>query len=83
MALKSHGSFDPREVDAIVAKLDPRQELVHRLAIRWLCRRCCADKEFGTRTGQLTAKVHGNFAEIRTEALRLAAELARGSDTDR
>jgi hypothetical protein len=30
-------TLDPREVDEFVAKLDPRRELVYRLAIRGLC----------------------------------------------
>ena len=29
-------TFDPREIDAFVAKLDPRRELVYRVALRGL-----------------------------------------------
>jgi hypothetical protein len=32
--------FDPRDIDAYVAKLDPRRDLIYRIAIRDLCDRC-------------------------------------------
>src|SRR6516162_6358570 len=39
-------TLDAREVDAYVAKLDPRRELVYRLAIRGLVDRCGIDRRF-------------------------------------
>jgi hypothetical protein len=46
-------TFDPREVDSYVSKLDPHQKLVYRLAIRGLCDRCRGDRAFKVRTEQL------------------------------
>jgi DNA-binding response OmpR family regulator len=43
---KLERTFDLREVDAYVSKLDERRELVYRLAIRGLCERCGADRRF-------------------------------------
>jgi hypothetical protein len=45
-------TFDPREIDAFVAKLEPRRELAYRLAIRGLCDGCC-DRKFKQRTDEL------------------------------
>lgn len=41
--MKSGFTLDPRRVAAYVAKLDPRRELVYRLAFRGLCDRCRGD----------------------------------------
>jgi hypothetical protein len=68
--------FDPREVNDLVAKLDPRCELVYRLAIRDLCDRCRCDRKFKQRTEELMQCFTGELSAVLTEAGRLAAELA-------
>jgi hypothetical protein len=37
-------TFNAREIDAFAAKLDPRRELVYRVALRGLCDRCRGDR---------------------------------------
>jgi hypothetical protein len=64
---------DPREVDRIVRRLDPRQELVYRLAVRGLCARCCGDRAFRQRTDALLARFQSEFPAVLREAAALAA----------
>lgn len=69
-------TFDPREVDAYVSKLDDRRELVYRLAIRGLCDRCGADRRFRVRTEELRRWFAADLDAIEAEADGLARELA-------
>src|ERR1700726_3966934 len=48
--MKSRFTLDPREVNEYVAKLDPRRELLYRLALRGLCDRSRSDDAFTQRT---------------------------------
>jgi hypothetical protein len=65
---------DPREVDRIVRRLDPRQELVYRLAVRGLCARCYYDDlAFRQRTDALLARFQSEFPAVLREAAALAA----------
>jgi hypothetical protein len=48
--MKPRFTFDPREVDDFVRKLDPRRELIYRFAIRGPCTRCRGDRAFRART---------------------------------
>ena len=70
-------SFNPREIDAFVAKLDPRRELVYRLAVRDLCDRCRCDRKFKQRTEELMQRFHGDLSAVLTDAGKLAAHLTR------
>lgn len=73
--MRASRSF-PREVDAYVVKLDPRRELVDRLAIRGLCDRCGADRRFRPRTEELRQRFASDLAAVETEAEKLAHDLA-------
>jgi hypothetical protein len=68
-------TFDPREVDAYVSKLDERRELVYRLAIRGLCDRCGTDRRFRARTQELRRWFAADLDAIEAEADGLAREL--------
>jgi hypothetical protein len=70
-------ALDPREVDALVAELDARQELVYRLAIRGLCDRCRRDHAFERRTEELMLGFARELDAVLAEAGRLASELTR------
>ena len=48
--MKSCFTLDPREVNEYVAKLDPRRELLYRLALRGLCDGSRSDDAFTQRT---------------------------------
>jgi hypothetical protein len=73
--VKPRFTFDPREVDAYVAKLNPRRELVYRLAIRGLCNRCRGDRRFKARTEELMAKFKDDLGAVLTEAGQLERDL--------
>ena len=75
-AVKHALTFDPREVDAYVSKLDERRELVYRLAIRGLRVRCGADRRFRVRTEELRRWFATDLDAIEAEADGLARELA-------
>jgi hypothetical protein len=68
--------FDPREVDVLVVNLDPRRELVYRIAIRELCDRCRCDRKFKQRTEELMQRFDGELSAMLAEAGKLAADLA-------
>jgi hypothetical protein len=70
-------TLDPREVDAYVAKLDPRRELVYRLAIRNLCYRCQCDRRFKARTDELMQRFKNQTSALLADADQLARELTR------
>jgi hypothetical protein len=70
-------TFDPREIEAFVAKLDPRRELVYRLAIRGLCDRCRCDRKFKQRTEELMQRFDHELGAVLTEASKLTADLTR------
>jgi hypothetical protein len=53
MPSQSRFTLDPRDVDAFLTKLDPRRELVYRLAMRGLSNRCRSDRRFETHTEEL------------------------------
>lgn len=57
--VKPRFTLDAREADAYVAKLDPRQELIYRLAFRGLCNHCLGDRAFKTRTDVLLRRFRG------------------------
>jgi hypothetical protein len=42
--MKPRFTLNPRDMDALVAQLDPRLELAYRLAIRGLCDGCRGDR---------------------------------------
>jgi hypothetical protein len=63
-------TFDPREVDDYVRKLDPRRELVYRLAIRGLCDRCRGDRAFKARTEELMARYKDDLGAVLADAGR-------------
>jgi hypothetical protein len=67
--------LDPREADRFVRPMDPRRELVYRLAIRAVCERCGSDREFRERTDALTACFGKELPDLLNEANRLGAEL--------
>jgi hypothetical protein len=70
-------TFNPREIDAFVAKLDPRRELVYRIAIRDLCDRCRCDRKFKQRTEELMQRFRGELSAVLAEADKLTADLTR------
>ena len=70
-------TFNPRGIDAFVAKLDPRRELVYRIAVRDLCDRCRCDRRFKQRTEELMQRFNSELSAVLTEAGKLAADLTR------
>jgi hypothetical protein len=70
-------TFEPREIDAFVAKLDPRREFVCRIAIRDLCDRCRCDRKFKQRTEELMQRFKGELSAVLIDASKLAADLMR------
>jgi hypothetical protein len=74
--MKSRFTLDPREVNEYVAKLDPRRELVYRLALRGLCDRCRSDDAFTQRTDELTLRFKDDLGAVLSEAARLSRDLA-------
>lgn len=62
----------------MVAKLDPRQELVYRLALRGLSDRCRGDRAFTERTDALMAEHSADLAAVLAEAAQLARKLTEG-----
>ena len=64
--------LEPREIDAFVRGMEPRQELVYRLLCRGICARCGADHEFMRRTDELTFKFQHQLADILKDAAALA-----------
>ena len=77
MSMKPRFTFDPREVDGYVSKLDPRRELVYRLAIRGLCNRCRGDRAFQDRTSTLMLKFGSELDAVLREAGELKQELTK------
>jgi hypothetical protein len=75
--LHLHLTFEPREIDAFVAKLDPRRELVFRIAIADLCDRCRCDRKFKQRTEELMQRFNGELNAVLIDAGKLAADLTR------
>jgi len=75
--MTSGPTFNPREIDAFVAKLEPRRELVYRLAIRGLCDRCRCDRKFRQRTEELMQRFNSELTAVLAEAGTLAADLTR------
>ena len=70
-------TFNPREIDALVAKLNPRREFVYRIAIRDLCDRCRCDRKFKQRTEELMQGFRGELSAVLAEASKLTADLTR------
>ena len=70
-----HYTLDPREVDALVANLAPRQELVYRLALRGLCDRCRGDRAFEQRTEELMLGFGRDLSAVLAEAAQLSRKL--------
>ena len=70
-------TFDPREIDAYLAQLDPRRELVYRIAIRDLCDRCRCDRKFRQRTEELMQHFNGELSAVLADAGKLAADWTR------
>ena len=70
-----HYTLDPREVDALVATLAPRQELVYRLALRGLCDRCRGDRVFEQRTEELMLGFGRDLSAVLAEAAQLSRKL--------
>jgi hypothetical protein len=68
--------LDPREADAFVRGMPPRQELVYRLAVRGLCQRCRGDRQFRRRTDELLSRFLDDLPAVMKEAAALEAELA-------
>jgi hypothetical protein len=64
-------SSPSREADRFVRPMDPRIELVYRLAIRAVCERCRSDREFRERTDALTARFGKELPDLLNEANRL------------
>ena len=75
MALREDIELDPREVDGLVALLDPRREVVYRLAVRRVSARCRDDPAFAARTDALVKRFLGELSELLAEARQLAREL--------
>ena len=75
MHSKSQVDRDPREIDAFVRWMSPRQELVYRLAVRDVCDRCRGDRLFMKRTDALIFEFRRNLAAVLREANQLSAEL--------
>jgi len=75
--MKSGLTFNPHEIDAFVARLDPRRELVYRIAIRDLCDRCRCDRKFKQRTEDLMQRFRGELSAVLAEASKLTADLTR------
>jgi hypothetical protein len=74
--MKPRFTFDPREVDDFVRKLDLRSELIYRLALRGLCQACRSDGAFVQRTDDLMARFgEGELGDILAEADRVSREL--------
>jgi hypothetical protein len=67
--------LDPREADAFVRGMEPRQELIYRLAVRGLCPRCRGDRQFRARTEELVFEFRKDIGAVLREADALAAEL--------
>lgn len=70
--------FDPREVEQYLKPLEPRQELIYRMAIVSLCDRCRGDPGFRRRLARLQARFAGDLGEILVEAGQLRDELVKG-----
>jgi hypothetical protein len=68
--------LDPREVDALVRRMPPRQELVYRLLCRGICARCGGDRRFMRRTDELTFEFRHQLADILKDAAALAGLMA-------
>ena len=68
-------TFNPREIDALVAKLNPRREFVYRIAIRDLCDRCRCDRKFMQRTEELMQRFNSELSAVLAEAGKLTADL--------
>jgi hypothetical protein len=68
--------LDPREADAFVRGMPPRQELVYRIAVRGLSERCRGDRQFRRRTDELMARFLDDLPAVMKEAAALEAELA-------
>jgi hypothetical protein len=67
----------PREVDALVRGMLPRDELVYRLLCRGICARCGADGRFMKRTDELTFEFRHQLADILKDAAALAERMAQ------
>ena len=67
--------LDPREADAFVRGMAPRQELVYRLAIRGMCARCRGDRQFTQRTDALIEQFRKELPAVLREANKLGEEL--------
>ena len=75
MTLRDDIELDPREIDRLVALLDPRRELVHRLAVRRVSASCRYDPAFAARTDALVKQFLGELSELLAEARQLARGL--------
>jgi len=82
MHSKSQIDLDPREIDAFVCGMSPRQELVHRLAVRDVCDRCRGDRLFMKRTDALIFEFRKNLSAVLREANQLSAELMASVDDE-
>jgi hypothetical protein len=74
---------DPRcaELEQMLDGLDPRTELVYRLALRGLSPHCAGDRRFNLQTDALQALLRldeAGLAEILSEARDLRERLAEG-----
>jgi hypothetical protein len=67
--------LDPRAIDALLAELNPRQELVYRLAMRGLCGRCRSDDRFTARTEALILGFGRELRSVLSEAGQLSRAL--------
>jgi hypothetical protein len=72
---KASFELDPREADAFVRGMAPRQELVYRLAIRGICLRCRGDRQFTKRTDALIDQFRKDLPAVLRDANKLADEL--------
>jgi hypothetical protein len=68
-------ALDPRVVDSVVRRLDPRRELVYRLAVRSLCVRCRGDRQFKARTDALVEQYRNELPAVLAEAKKLSEDL--------
>jgi hypothetical protein len=67
--------LDPREAEDFIRPLPARQQLVYRLAVRGLCRRCRSDRRFTRRTDALIEQFRKDLSAVLKEADKLSAEL--------
>jgi hypothetical protein len=73
--MKPRFALDPRELEAFLAKLDPRCELIYRVAMRGLC---CGDQGSEARTKVLMTRFKDDLGDVFEEAGELAHEMLTG-----